>query len=269
MKTNGIHWLFALLPIVLGEQLFAQENKDNLFAPLAVYMDVDKESFLIGTLDDYIGHQQTFTLGRDSCSVWIKELEKTDNLHRQQAKESAGYYYRLVDGYYLQEKNLALWILSLFGDEHSDLYMIDTGYGGKCLRLHSASLSEVINSYYDYKPSGSNTTLFLDTVYSGSLKPEKLQTVRQKLSFLEGAFLRDGHQSESKGYFLSMPNSVSKAKLCAELLKEFDCTNVVHEVYRDNIPSGNTVCFEPSETIGKLIGKVKTMKENIESVEIK
>jgi hypothetical protein len=87
MKTNRIEWLFALLPIVLGEQLSAQENKDNLFAPFAVYVDVDKECFLIGTLDDYTGRQQTFTAGRDSCSAWVREMEKTGNPHLQQAKE--------------------------------------------------------------------------------------------------------------------------------------------------------------------------------------
>ncbi|MDR1169478.1 MAG: hypothetical protein LBK97_01425 [Prevotellaceae bacterium] len=267
MKRNRKHWLFVLL-LILGGQISAQENKDSLFAPFAVCMDVDKESFLIGTLDDYIGHQQTFTAGSDTCSFWIRELEKTNNSdHLQQAKESAGYHYQLVDSYYPREKNLALWIQTLFGDEYSDLYMIDTGHDGKGIRLYSASLTEIINHYYDYKLSGSNMTVFSDTVYSGSLKSERLQTVRQKLSFLAGAFLRDGYQSESKGYYLSMSNSRSKAKLCSKLLSEFDCTNVVHEVLKDHVPCGNIICFEPSETIGKLIEKVKAMKENLESDE--
>jgi hypothetical protein len=254
--------------LILGGQISAQENKDNFLGSFVVSIEVDKESFLIGTLDDYLGHQQTFTIGRDSSSFLVNELKKANNIDiLQQAMKSAEDYYQCVDLYYPDEKNLALLIHSLFSREFSDLHLIDNGCEGKCIRLYSASLTEIINNYYDYEQSGSNITVFLDTVYSGSLRPEKLQTFRQKLSFLAGAFLRDGHQSESKENYLSMPNSRSKAQLCSKLLEEFDCTNVVHEVFKDNIPCGNTVYFEPSETISKLIEKVKTIKENLENDE--
>ncbi|MDR1458676.1 MAG: hypothetical protein LBI60_00450 [Bacteroidales bacterium] len=268
MKTNIKSWLFVLF-LILGGQMSAQENKDGFFAPFDIHIDIDKESFLIGTLSDYIGHEQTFTVGKDSSSFWVRELEKTNNLDLlQKSMESAGHNYQLVDRYYPREKNLALLIQSLFCSKFSDLHLIDNGDDCKCIRLHSASLTEIINDYYDYKQSGHNMTVFSDTVYSGSLKPEKLQTIRQKLSFLAGAFLRDGYSSESEGYYLSMPNSVSKAKLCSNLLKEFDCKNVVHKVFEGNIPCGNTVSFEPSETIVELIKRVKTIEENLESGEM-
>jgi hypothetical protein len=270
MKANRKHWLLALL-LILGISISAQENTGNrepLFAPLIVRMDVDKESFLIGTLDDYMGHQQTFTAGRDSSNQMITTMKESNNPLLQQVMESADWNYQCVDHYSPQKKNLALLIQALFGDEFPDLYMVDPGDEITVIRLHSASLAEVINGYYDYEPHGSHMTLFFDTVYAGILKPERFQTVRQKLSFLAGAFLRDGYQTEERGYHLSMPNSLGKAKLCTALLNEFDCTNVVHEVFKGYIPTGNIVCFEPSETIRTLIEWVKTMKESLKSDEI-
>jgi hypothetical protein len=265
MKASRKHWLFVLLLILEG-QISAQENKDGPFAPFVVYIDVDQESFLIGTLDDYTGHCQTFTAGRDSSGFWTKELEKTNRPDLlQQLMKSAGHHYQLVDRYYPQEKDLALLIQSLFGDEFPDLYMVDPGGDAKNIRLHSASLTKVINGYYDYEPQGSNMTIFADTVYAGILKSERFQTVRQKLSFLAGAFFRDGRQTEERGYHLSMPNSRSKAKLCVALLSEFGCTDVVHEIFRDHIPVGNVICFEPSETIRKLIEWVNTTKATLKA----
>jgi hypothetical protein len=265
MKRNRKYWLFVLL-LILGGQISAQENKSDLFAPFIVSIDFDKESFLIGTLNDYEGRKQTFTVGLDTANSGIKLLEKSaEGLELlQQAKKGIDHYYQLVDSYYPQEKNIALLIQSLFSDEFLDLYVLGT----EGVALHSASLTEVINGYYDYTPLSSRRTIFADTIYSGRLKPERFETVRQKLSFLAGAFLRDGYQTEERGYHLSMPNSLSKAKLCAALLNEFDCTNVVHEVFKGYIPAGNIVCFEPSETIRKLIEWVKTMKGNLKSNEV-
>jgi hypothetical protein len=255
-----------MLFLILGGQISAQENKGSLFVSFDVHIDMDKESFLIGTLNDYMGHQQTFTVGSDSSGFLIKEiLKKADNPDLlPQFIESVKDRYQFVDGYYPEEKNLALLTQSLFSSEFPDLHLIESSGG---IRSYSASLSEIINGYYDYNPSGIMTVLF-DTVYSGSLKLERLKTFRQKLSFLAGAFLRDGYSSESEGYYLSMPNSVGKAKLCSSLLKEFDCKNVVHKVFEGHIPCGNTVSFEPSETIAELIKRVKTIEENLESGEM-
>ncbi|MDR1582978.1 MAG: hypothetical protein LBS55_06930 [Prevotellaceae bacterium] len=229
--------------------------------------EFDKESFLIGTLSDYMGHQQTFTVGRDSSFI-MNMLKDSSFVEGVKASNidlmaNADAKYQFIDGYSPNEKNLALLIQALFAGEFSDLYMTD---GDKGIRLHSAFLAKIINNYYDYR-AGSSKTVFLDTIYQGYLKPEKLQTISQKLSFLTGAMLRDGYQSESEGYYLSMPNSVSKAKLCSELLLEFKCNNIVYKRYVDYIPCGNMVYFEPSEIISKLIEKVKTVKENLENDE--
>jgi hypothetical protein len=265
MKTYiSILFMFLLMPSI---QALAQGNVNS--CPILDF-EFEKESFLIGTLNDYMGHPQIFTVGRDSSyimkilkdSAFVESVNAL-NMDVLDVLKGADANYQFIDGYSQNEKNLALLIQSLFSDEFSDLYMID---GEKGIRLHSTSLAEIINNYYDYK-AGSSTTVFFDTIYQGSLKHEKLQTISQKLSFLAGAILRDGYQSESEGYYLSMPNSLSKAKLCSELLLEFKCNNIVHKRYVDYIPSGNTVSFEPSEIISKLIEKVKTIKENLENDE--
>jgi hypothetical protein len=263
MKTKIVLFILLLIPAMKSS---AQEDVNLCTGSDFIF---EKESFLIGTLDDYWGHQQTFTVGRDSS--WVMRLLKdstgkkepdTNNMDLSDLMKDADAEYQLIDGYFPHEKNLALLIQSLFDDEFSDLYMIDNNRDGKCIRLHSASLAETVNGYYDYR-AGWKKTIFFDTVYQGYLKSEKLQTVSGKLSFLAGAILRYGHKSESEEYYLSMPNSLSKAKLCSELLLEFGCNNIVHKRYVSNIPCENKVYFEPSETISKLIEKVKTVKENL------
>jgi hypothetical protein len=57
---------------------------------------LDKQSFLISTLDDYMGHQQTFTVTTDSS------------------------YYEMVDVYFQNQKNIVLLIDSLFRTEYND-----------------------------------------------------------------------------------------------------------------------------------------------------
>jgi hypothetical protein len=241
----------------------------------------EKESFLIGTLNDYFGHQQTFTKYRDSSlylakdSAFIKNMHEKGYFSLQEMIESADEKYRFVDSYCLIEgggKKLASLIIALFSNEYPDLHTEErfprlVQDAERCISLYSESLTKIIDSYYDYKTVFSKT-IFSDTVYSGYLKPEKLQTVSQKLSFLAGTMFRYLYKEiESERYFFSMPNSLSKAKLCSELLLEFKCNNIVHKRYVDYILCGNTVYFEPSETISKLIEKVKTIKENLENDE--
>jgi hypothetical protein len=265
-------WLCIFL-LMLTIQVSAQKgvnlctNSDFTF---------DKESFLIGTLDDYLGHQQTFTICRDSLLImsYMQDSAFTKNIKEgyislQEMIESADEKYQFIDTYCLMnEKKIASLIISLFIDEFPDLRMKEyfprlAQNAEECISLYSESLTKIIDSYYDYRPSSSNT-IFSDTIYSGYLKSEKLRTSSQKLSFLTGAMLRSLYKSESERYYFSMPNSLNKARLCSELLKMFDCKNVVYEC-SDNYVVGNLVYFEPSETISKLIEKVKTIKENLES----
>lgn len=192
---------------------------------------IDKVSFLIGTLDDYMGHQQTFTAASDS------------------------FHYQMVDIYYKQEKKTALLIDSLFRKDFSDLRMTDNA-AHKGIKLYSAGLSGIVNAYYDFKPSGSRT-LKGDTVYIGYLKKDKFTTQKQKLSFLAGAFLRYGRIAGSNKYELVIANSVSKTELCERFLKELKCKNVEYEIREGFIPVGHRVFFEPSGKVRRALNKVE------------
>jgi hypothetical protein len=214
------------------------------------HSDFDKECFLLGTLDDYMGHQQTFTVRADTC--FIKQLDIPEQ-ELQLALYADSFYYQCVDSYFQQEKSLALLIDSLFSREFPDLHIVDNG-SSKGIKLYSASLSNRINNFYDYSPSGRGT-IYGDTIYVGCIKADRLKTTKQKLSFLAGAFLRNGGVTASQLCFFSIPNSQSKAALCAELLKELDCRNVVYDVKEEYIPVGHWVYFEPSETVIEVIRK--------------
>jgi hypothetical protein len=246
----------------------------------------DKESFLTGILKDESGHQQTFTVYRDSLwtrnpaidSVFIK-LSSEQDVSMKYMIESADEKYQCIDAFYTVERNLASLIHSLFIDEYSDLQvkicdeypyemLVMNGRVLPSIRLHSASLSKIIDGYYDYK-SDSAKTIFSDTVYIGYLKPEKFQTESQKLSFLAGAILREYLTCDTEKYCkILMPNSISKAELCYEFLTAFDCVNVLYERYNYYDVTVNTVYFEPSETIRKLVEKVKAIKEKLEDDDV-
>jgi hypothetical protein len=216
--------LLSLLLLTFSVLTFAQLNLSGL----------DKQSFLTGTLDDYMGHQQTLTATTDST------------------------YYQLVDVYTQNQKNIALLIDSLFRPEYNDLHMTNNG-APKGIRLYSKGLSTKINSCYNYLPSGIFTA-YHDTVYSGKLKPEHISTRLEKLSFLVGAFLKDGGKTDANEYFFTVPNSTSKAKLCVDLLSELNCMDVKYKRL-DRIPVGNWITFKPSEELLNMLRKVEFLKK--------
>lgn len=191
----------------------------------------EKYCFLVGTLSDYMGHQQTFTATTDSSS------------------------FQFVDMYSGEQEAIVSIIDSLFRDEHKDMQIV-TVRKNQLIRLHSKSLSAVIDGYYDYKPSRS-WTLVGDTIYAGYLKPDRFSTEMEKLCFLAGAYLRDGGKTDANEYYFRMYNSVSKAKLCVDLLKELNCSNVKFVTFKNRIPVGNWVSFVPSENVMEAIKEVE------------
>jgi len=199
------------------------------------FSGTEKQSFLIGTLDDYNGHQQTVTATTDST------------------------YFQFVDVYNQDQKYIALMIDSLFKNENNDFHMTNNG-APKGFRLYSKSLSTKINSFYNFSPSG-NSTVFHDTIYTGLIKQEKFLTKLEKLSFLAGAFLRNGGKTNTNDYFFTIPNSTSKAKFCVDILNEFNCLEV-KQVILNNIPVGNWITFKPSERILSMIKKVENLKKD-------
>ena len=221
----------------------------------------DKESFLIGMLNEYMGYQRTFT-NRDD------------------------FYYQRVD--IMSKHNLknSLFIDSMFNLDYTDITIVNNG-APQGIKMYSPTLSLKIDDYYNYKPNGI-TTLPGDTVYGGNLKKEKFKTEKQKLSFLLGAYLRYGgdkvrtnsiiqllkkekllnkeKEYENVSYGLFMPNAPTKAKICVEFLKDLACKNVEY-VFRKSIPAGNFVIFIPYNTILEVINEAERLEKYIEKID--
>jgi hypothetical protein len=220
----------------------------------------DKEFFLIGTLNEYMGYQRTLTHADD-------------------------FYYQRVDILSKNELKHTLFIDSLFSADYSDITIVNNG-ASLGIKMYSPSLSHKIDDYYNYAPSG-RLSGQMDTVYTGILKNGKFVTEKQMLSFILGAYLRYGQNSEGANsliqllkrenlieigkefkremYAFAMPNAQSKAKLCKVLLEKLGCENVEF-YYRKSIPAGNFVIFTPSQKIMEVINAAEFLKGYIELI---
>lgn len=209
---------------------------------------IDKEYFLIGTLNDY--------MGRDK----YKKIEDR------------------VDRYDPSEKKLCLSIDSIFRITYPDLSLISKK---KEFELYSELLARNIEKFYNYEPSETKKdngkadleklnidslaktndfiTTYFDTVYTGSLKSDVFKTKQQKISFITGAYLRFGGHSDSI-YQISIPNSYSKVRVLVELLKKIGCYNVEYEIKRDYIPTGHTVFFNPTDELKLYFDKYQSFR---------
>lgn len=203
---------------------------------------INNDYFLIGTLSDYMGREK---------------YEKVEDR---------------VDKYYQSEKQLCLTIDSIFKNSYPDLEFSSSVHKiskKNEFELYSKGVAEKIDSFYSYKASGrmayngqveieklnldslTRTPNFLstyfDTIYTGRLKSNVFETEKQKLSFITGAYVRYGWNTDSL-YHIRVSNSISKVRILNELLKDVGCTNVDYEIRR-NIPTGHTVTFIPTEQL--------------------
>ncbi|MDN5288691.1 MAG: hypothetical protein JWR38_4965 [Mucilaginibacter sp.] len=111
--------------------------------------------------------------------------------------------------------------------------------------INSDFLAKRFNAFYDFSPSGMRTVWGMN-ILRGKLKDDIFHNEQEKLSFLAGAYLRFGNRCDS-AYYLSLPNSDSKANLCNKLLKELGCRPLYH--IQRNIPSGHYVFFHPTPKV--------------------
>jgi len=221
----------------------------------------DKESFLIGTLNEYMNYQRTFTNG-DS------------------------FYYQRVDIMGQDELKNALFIDSLFSSDYPDITIVNNG-ASLGIKIYSPTLSSKIDNYYNYKPS-IMMTMQHDTIYGGSVKKEMFKTEKQKLSFLLGVYLRYGRNKdmtnsriqffkkdnylskdkklENVSVGLSMANAPSKAQACVEILKDLGCIDVEYVVLK-GVPVGHHVIFIPSDKIQKVIDDAECLGKCIETID--
>lgn len=216
----------------------------------------DKESFVVGLLNEYMGYKRIFV------------------------PESEGYHYDFlakVESFpFKYAPNYALFIDSLFSPAYPDIYFM----GSKGVTVYSPTLSKVIDTYYEWKPSkfqGRDTVgmkpsfvwlMHKETLtYTGVLQKEAFETMKQKLSYIMGAYLRfGGTNSENEGgkYRLFMPNAAYKAEACAELLKQSGFKNVVYTFIEGNIPTPHIVTFDASENLEEVLNDAVQLKKEIQ-----
>jgi hypothetical protein len=114
--------------------------------------------------------------------------------------------------------------------------------------LFSSSLTKTVANYYTFDYDNvSIVSSGGDIVYRGTVNREKIATDVQKMSFLAGVLFRyKGFFRNTEGkYSVIIPCSLSTAKECIDILKEFGCK--VQE-----IPEEHKIVFLASDKIANL-----------------
>jgi hypothetical protein len=216
------------------------------------FEEFDRECFLIGTLDDSMGHYQTFTANKSIDEVtdkvkWLfgKDLTFVPDTMRRQRITTYG-----------NNGILALFVTALFKNDYSDLRALRVCavspfvryYGSEVktaadpkdpvcnsttnfeIELFSPSLAKTVAGYYHFDYDNvSALSSGGDIGFRGVINKEKIVTEAQKISFLAGFFMRYGrlkNPNDNSRYSVHVPNSFSKSKECVDILKEFGCKNV-------------------------------------------
>lgn len=262
--------------------------------------DFDRECFLLGTMDDNMGHYQTFTSNKslDDMDDKVKWMFKKDAefIPDTMAHQRITTYETNGDGSWHTE--LALVVVELFKKDYPDLRALRVcnsstparkHYGNDiksvlydredsiCKRsfpikpppyvieLYSSFLAKTMASYYSFDPERQSLPVIStggDIGYRGIIDKEKIATRPQKISFLMGVFMRYGYKRindeyGSDCYSISIPNSLSTATKCAEILQEMGCEQVA---YIDKFPYGHQILC----TFSLEVDKVKSITSKIQ-----
>lgn len=193
---------------------------------------LDNESFLLGTLHDYMGRR-----------VSQNDEDK-------------------IDDYGFFEKSLVLKIDSLFKANYDDLLIKKIepvqiiGYG---YRINSKKLAAKINSNYTYKEYSWSQKK--DTTFYGKLKENVFENELKKISFIIGAYSHFGEQKD-KRYSLRFVNSLSKFAECEKILKELGCKKVEIKIIKA-IPTTQLIFFKPSKKLELYFEKYNYLRKEI------
>ena len=213
-------YLFGLFTIVSFNQ------RDDLV--------LDGESFLLGTVSDYMGRE-----------VFTNEKDK-------------------IEQYGFHEKCLVNKIYYLLIGEYSDLLIKKFETTGD-RKICSEKLAEKINSNYNYYKS--NITQNNEPVFYGELKTNILTTELQKISFIVGAYSRFGSH-ENERYCIRLYNSMSHFNECKIILKELNCEKIEVKII-ENIPLNQLIYFKPSKEVMKYLVNYAYIRNQIEEDEKK
>lgn len=235
-----------IILLILVLSFFGCDRQENI--------SIENDYFLVGTLSDYMGREK------------YKKVEER------------------VDKYSQSKKQLCLAIDSIFKTSNPDIEFSSSVHKISKrdeFELHSKTLTEKIESFYSYKPSGRMVyngeeefeklnldslteipdfySTYFDTIYTGSLKINVFETEKQKVSFVTGAYVRYGWNTDSL-YQIRVFNSVSKVRILNDLLKELGCDNVDYEIKKGYIPTGHTVSFIPTDQLKDYFEKYIKLK---------
>ncbi|WP_158648274.1 hypothetical protein [Candidatus Symbiothrix dinenymphae] len=260
--------------------------------------DFDRECFLIGTLDDDMGHYQTFTSNKsigdiDDDVKWMFEKDAkfmADTMARQRITSYSDEW---------GKEGTVLLVVALFKNDYPDLRAVricsqccplrklygseivsysnpDSICNGKAIaiktpfeiELYSLPLAKIIAGYYKFDFSKSSFPVLSsggDIGYRGVLNKDKISTRAQKLSFLAGIFMRYKLSLWANVYgcySILMPNSLSTAAMCSDILKDIGCE---HVAYVDRFPYGHQIFFTSSDEVKKLENLINKVNMELDS----
>lgn len=190
---------------------------------------VNDTFFILGTFEDYMGKN-----------------------HDPRTKEQ-------VDYYYSYEKPLAYYVDSLLKKNYPKM-SLEIRVSKNRFEIYSAYIETEFEQYYNYKPSGSYTAPGNEPILHGVLKPDIFKTEQQRLSFLAGAYVRFGRDNDT-AYCMWVANSMSKAQMCNQLLKELNCKPSYQIVH--NIPTGHVLYFHPDEKVKRYLDNYDPLRKEV------
>ncbi|WP_309640840.1 hypothetical protein [Flavobacterium sp.] len=194
-------------------------------------LKLDKESFLLGTLSDYMGR-----------IVISNQKEKIDEYDNPMAETITSLFKADYDDYRTEIKEYPAY--------HSNKMIV-----------YSAKLSKKINANFTFEKYAL-THPNKDTVYYGKLKENLFQTELQKISFIVGLYSQSGVENKTR-YCIRLSNSVRKFTEAEKVLKELHCQNVDVAIEK-NIPTQFILYFKPSAALKKYLKEYMFLRKAIQ-----
>lgn len=222
--------LITFLLIILSQALFGQTlNK------------IQREYFVLGTLDDYMGRQ----------------LDPRDKNLLDSYDATQGPLVNVIDS--------VLKIDYPVSDYKVERYT-DTAGHPLSFKIFSKILSEKFNGYYDFESSGSTTSdndpeLDNKPILMGKLKQDIFRSTEDKLAFLAGVYVRYGFPNDT-AYEIAIPNGPYKSSICYKLLKDMNC-NPAYIILKDHIPVGHLLYFHPSPQVKAYLEKFMPLRKKL------
>jgi hypothetical protein len=196
-----------------------------LFIALSVQLleikgqQIDRDFFLIGTLDDYIGRADNRSHPKQWGQVIIIHQNFIGQIKR--IEEVASKKFKKLKS------------------------RVDCRNCHEFFYLKSIRLSRKINSYYTFDKK-------VSSLYRGTLNCQKIATATkiQKLSFVSGLFLTTGEKSGQ--YRISIYNSRERFECLKKILKDLN-TDILDEKITEGIPWSYVIDFAPDLTLKKYL----------------